>query len=153
MFGENDIAFEIRKLHQLIKREFEKDVSLRKDRPTKIQAAVITFISRAQLCGKDVYQKDIEKEFSIRASTATILLRNMESNGRITKISSKADARLKKIVLTQKSQTLLKEIKEKANAIKEKITRGLDDKDISNFVTFLHKLQNNLEDNNVKNII
>lgn len=48
------------------------------------------------LCEKqdiDVFQKDFEREFSIRKSTASRILKSMENNGLIV--------RLKKVVLTE----------------------------------------------------
>ncbi|PGS79274.1 hypothetical protein COD02_28605 [Bacillus thuringiensis] len=48
------------------------------------------------LCEKQdiyVFQKDFEREFSIRKSTASRILKSMENNGLI--------ARLKKVVLTE----------------------------------------------------
>ena len=44
---------------------------------------------------KDVYQKDIEKMFSVRRSTVTNLIQLMEKKGYVRRESVAADARLK----------------------------------------------------------
>lgn len=44
----------------------------------------------------DVFQKDIEEEYSIRPSTATELLKQMEKNGLIVREPVSYDNRLKK---------------------------------------------------------
>lgn len=55
------------------------------------------------LCENDeeVYQKDIEKYFNIRRSTATGLLNSLEKNGYITKEPVENDKRMKKIKATE----------------------------------------------------
>ena len=52
---------------------------------------------------EDIYQKDIEEEYSIRPSTATQLLKQMEKNGLIIREPEAYDNRLKKIVVTDKA--------------------------------------------------
>ena len=56
--------------------------------------------------GEDIFQKDIEREFSIRRSTASQMLQLMEKNGLIERIGVANDARLKKICMTEKGKGL-----------------------------------------------
>ena len=56
---------------------------------------------RGQEC--DVFQKDIEEEYSLRPPTATKLLKDMEKNGLIYQEAVPYDARLKRIVATKKA--------------------------------------------------
>ena len=51
----------------------------------------------------DIFQKDIEEEYSIRPSTATELLKQMEKNGLLIREPAPYDNRLKRIVLTDKA--------------------------------------------------
>lgn len=51
---------------------------------------------------EDVFQKDIEEEYSLRPPTATALLKKMEENGLIFRESLPNDGRMKKIVVTEK---------------------------------------------------
>lgn len=55
---------------------------------------------------RPVYQKDIEKEFGLRPSTATEALKNLEAKGLICRISEKQDGRLKRIELTSKAEEI-----------------------------------------------
>ena len=48
-----------------------------------------------------VYQRDIEREFSITRSTVTNILQLMERKGYIQRLSVPQDARLKQLVLTE----------------------------------------------------
>ena len=51
-----------------------------------------------------VFQRDIEREFSITRSTVTNILQLMERKGYITRRSVEQDARLKQLVLTEKGR-------------------------------------------------
>lgn len=82
---------------------------------TNIQKHVLKFIL-LETMHRELYQKDIEEEFQIRKSTATGILKLMEKNGYIYRESSREDARLKRIVPTEKAlslrQAILQSIKE-----------------------------------------
>ena len=69
------------------------------------QGKTLHFIlARGQEC--DVFQKDIEEEYSLRPPTATKLLKDMEKNGLIYREAVPYDARLKRIVATKKSHAV-----------------------------------------------
>ena len=55
-----------------------------------------------------VFQRDIEREFSITRSTVTNILQLMERKGYITRQSVAQDARLKQLVLTEKGRQFIK---------------------------------------------
>ena len=54
----------------------------------------------------NVYQKEIEKEFGLRPSTATEVLKSLEDAGLIVRIPDETDGRFKKIVFTQKAEEI-----------------------------------------------
>ena len=72
---------------------------------TVMQKHVLKFILLETL-HKEVYQKDIEEEFQIRKSSATGMLQLLEKNGFIVRESEKKDARLKRILPTEKAKAL-----------------------------------------------
>ena len=51
----------------------------------------------------DVFQKDIEEEYSLRPPTATELLKKMEQNGLIHREAMANDARMKRIIVSDKA--------------------------------------------------
>ena len=59
---------------------------------------------------EEVYQKDIEKYFNIRRSTATGLLNSLEKNGYITKEPVENDKRMKKIKATEHAYSTVEKI-------------------------------------------
>ncbi|MEI6886989.1 MAG: MarR family winged helix-turn-helix transcriptional regulator [bacterium] len=73
------------------------------------QAHILNFIFNKSI-KEEVLQKDIEKEFDIRRSTTTNALQNMEKKGLIIRQNVSKDARLKKVLLTDKGLKIQKEV-------------------------------------------
>ena len=70
---------------------------------TNMQKRVLHYILFQSL-KKDIYQKDIEKEFQIRRSTATGILQLLEKKRFVIRETVEWDARLKKLVPTAKAE-------------------------------------------------
>lgn len=73
---------------------------------TGTQMSIIDFVGN----NKQVLQRDIEAEFGIRRSTATIALERMEAHELITRKPDKQDTRQKRVALTPKSQALYQHV-------------------------------------------
>ena len=69
---------------------------------------------------EDIFQKDIENEFSIRRSTSSSIISLMEKKGYIERVSVAHDARLKKLVLTDKALQVCDIIKTNTMMIEKK---------------------------------
>ena len=103
--SEINLGFEIKKLTNLMKRKFLLELSNDKhNNVTKTQGMVIGYLMANK--DKQIFQKDIENELQIRASSATECLTVMEQNGLIERKDVVCDARKKQIVLTQKAQRI-----------------------------------------------
>ena len=61
---------------------------------------------------KDVFQRDLEKQLSVRRSTVTSTLQLMEKKGYILRESVPNDARLKRIILTSNGYEVFLKLKE-----------------------------------------
>ena len=95
------LGFEIGRTSRLIKRILDNNSQKEYiDKVTGTHGWALGYFHRNR--DKDIFQKDFEKEFDIRRSTASHILSLMEENGIITRESVPYDARLKKIVLTEK---------------------------------------------------
>ena len=143
----NDIGFKVRILSNLIKRDVEKSKNeLGFELPKGINGWAITyFFDNRQ---KDVFQKDFEAEFSIRRSTASAILKTMEQNGFITRESVDYDARLKKIVLTEKAIKIHKAVLNNRDEREERLRQGLTETEIENFLKTADRLIQNMEESN-----
>ena len=76
---------------------------------SSMQAKILIFVFQ-QSSKRDIFQRDIEEEFDIRRSSVTSVLTLMEKNELIKRASVSEDARLKKLVLTDKGVYIYKSI-------------------------------------------
>ena len=106
---------------------------------TAFHSRIIGFLDRESQSG-DVFQKDIERNFDIRRSTATGMLKLMEKNGLIVRSPVPYDARLKKILLTQKALQLCSEARRQLDFIENRLVQSLSDREFELFFTITDKL-------------
>lgn len=98
------------------------------------------------LCENDeeVYQKDIEKHFNIRRSTATGLLNSLEKNGYITKEPVENDKRMKKIKATEHAYSTVEKIDNHVIQLEKIMLDGIDEKEVKQFRNTISKMTLNL---------
>lgn len=129
-------------LSRQLKREM--DFKLAKYGITGVQSAMIGFIydeSRK----KDVFAKDIEKNFDIRRASIAGMLQNMEKNGLIKRETVGNDARLRRIVLTQKALKIRKEVEKNIRKVEKQAMEGLTKEEVRKYVELTKKMSTNLE--------
>lgn len=95
---------------------------------------------------QDVFQKDVEKRFDIRRSTASEILNLMERNGLIVRVSVDYDARLKKIVLTDKAKDLCERIDEQFAETENMLTKGISEEELGTFFAVIDKMKANISE-------
>ena len=138
------VGFQIRIISNLIRREIDNLITDKFNANiTRIQGWIIDYINRNN--DRDIFQKDIEEEFSIRRSTATIILKSMEKNNLITRNSVNYDARLRKIELTEKAININKNFRNIIDEFEKKLIQGLSKEEVDTFFNILEKIKNNLE--------
>lgn len=110
---------------------------------TNVQRLILHYILFQSL-SRDIYQKDIEKEFQIRRSTATGALQILEKNGFITREPVKEDARLKKLVPTEKAKGVRKHILDNINYIENLLRKDIDEEKLAVCMEVLDQMSVNL---------
>lgn len=93
----------------------------------------------------DVFQKDLEEEFNLRRSTATGILQLMEKGGLLYRESVGYDARLKKIVVTQKGEQCRAQVEESIRTLEERLQRSISNTDLAVFFRVMEQMSKNLE--------
>jgi DNA-binding MarR family transcriptional regulator len=93
---------------------------------------------------KDIFQRDIEELLQIRRSTASTLLQGMEAKGLIRREPVAFDARLKKLVLTEKSIAAHKQIATNISSFENKLTKDILEEELKTFFQVINKIKNNL---------
>ncbi|KRN28049.1 MarR family transcriptional regulator [Liquorilactobacillus mali] len=107
---------------------------------TSTQMSIIDFIMNHP--NKEILQSDIEKEFNIKRSTTTNLLKRMESKGLLKKVNSTHDKRQKKIIIADKATNLSNHIAQHLKGQEKLLTKDFDDEEIQLIISFLKKIIN-----------
>lgn len=95
---------------------------------------------------RPVYQKDIEKEFGLRPSTATEALKNLEAKGLICRISEKQDGRLKRIEFTSKAEEIRHLITSEIAESENLLLKGITEEERRIFIEIGKKMLKNLDE-------
>lgn len=95
---------------------------------------------------RPVYQKDIEKEFGLRPSTATEALKNLEAKGLICRISEKQDGRLKRIEFTSKAEEIRHLITSEIAESENLLLKGITEEERRIFSEIGKKMLKNLDE-------
>ncbi len=93
----------------------------------------------------DIFQKDIEAEFAIARSTVTSILKLMEKKNYIRRISVESDARLKKIILTDKGVSVCHIIDKSIADNNRRLNSLLTEEEQKTFVYLIKKLRKGIE--------
>ena len=136
---DRNIGRELKKLSNKIHREIDKFAS--KSELTGAEGRVLHYILGQE---DDVYQKDIEFKLGLRSSTATEILKKMENNNLIIRKTSITDARLKKIIVTEKALKYKEIVRNDLKNFENKLKTGLSDEEIDLFLKVIEKMINNL---------
>ncbi len=138
------IGFRLKSVNNMIRRHLDTRFSeVESGEVCGMQGPMISYIydrSRKQ----DIFQRDLEREFNIRRSTATVMLQNLEQKGFIVREAVEHDARLKKIVLTEKAIEHHRRIQGILDAFNANLEAGLSEEEKAEFFRILDKIEKNL---------
>lgn len=139
------LGLDISKINHIISRKMDASViNAIDDNLTISQAYVIDFIS-IEGKNKEIFQKDLEREFDLKRSSVSLMLNNMEKSDLIERVPVTEDARLKKIVLTEKSKKIYQKISIAIDSIENRLSEDITQEEIEVFQIVLEKIRNNLE--------
>lgn len=120
------------------------DHKVSQDGLTTVQGRVIGYLAKKERVGEVVFQRDVEEEFHIRRSSVTSIIQGLEKNGYITRESVAQDARLKKIILTDKGRKINQSVRETILSEEEKILQVLTSEEKEQFFYLIQKLEKGL---------
>ena len=140
---ERHLGLEIRTLNNCVKRYIHSTRPPEFEESTGVHGWAIRYFYENR--DKDIFQRDFEARFSIRRSTATNMLKLMEKNGLITRESVPYDARLKKIVLTEKAIEIHHKATQNIKNIENTLKKGITYEELKFFYSVIDKIKANLE--------
>ena len=138
------IPAQIRRVDNLIFRKInqfarENDV----EQATPMHGWIIGYLYRHR--DTPVFQRDIEREFSITRSTVTSILQLMERKGYIQRLSVTQDARLKQLVLTREGADFHEKTVLSFHQMDEYVTGLLTEEENAQLLRLLNKLREKLQ--------
>lgn len=92
-----------------------------------------------------VYQKEIEKEFGMRPSTATEALKSLEEDGLIKRIPEERDARYKRLMFTDKADAVKDVIRQEIRETEQLLLQGISEEELETFMRIGQKMLDNLD--------
>ncbi len=138
--GNRKVGRELHMLHNMMSRQFTNKAKI--DRITGSNGWIIAYLSHNR--DRDIYQRDIEKDFCITRSTVSRVLLLMEKKGLIERTAGKSDARLKKITLTPRAIELDKLMREDNERAERTLTAGLSSQEIDTLLQLIDKMKANI---------
>ena len=142
MRRERHVGYEIKALSNLMRRKIWELHGSPDDEFTEMQGMLLGFLCRNR--DQEIFQKTLEEVFSIRRSTTSRLLKQMEAEGLIIRLPVSRDARLKRIVVTPKAEALTQQVAARIQSMESILTRGLTQGEIDQFMATVEKLKCNL---------
>ncbi|MGI5874266.1 MAG: MarR family winged helix-turn-helix transcriptional regulator [Bacillota bacterium] len=140
------VSAELHSLGNLMKRRGEKSRFCRYRRATRLtdmQTRIIGFLYDHRC--EDIFQKNIEQAFSMRRPSVSILIQEMEAKQLVVRESVPYDARLKKVVLTEKSLCLANGAERELRQLEEMLTEGIPSEDLAAFFRVTARIRENIE--------
>ena len=138
------IGLEIRKLNHEMNRNLELQVKAEGiDEVTLRHGWIMRYLYENR--EKEIYQKDIEKHFSIGRSTVTSIIQLMEKKGFIERQAVQSDARLKKVLLTEKGEKTHEMIEALIIQLNQNMMEGIEPEELQTFLEVLSKIRQNIE--------
>lgn len=112
---------------------------------TGVQGRILGFISHYSK-ERDIFQKDIEEELDVRRSSVTSVLQLMEKKGILERVSVSKDARLKKLVLTEKGMEIQRNVHNRILELDKSLRDELSDEEFDQLVSLIDRLTNKIAD-------
>lgn len=144
---ERKILYQIKSLEKLIFRNLfsdMKEVDLFKT-PTPTQHQIMEYILEHK--NENVYQRDLENILNLRRATVSGVLKTMEKNQLIVRITDIKDTRIKKIILNEKAEKIFKKNEKKFEELDDIITQNIKKEDLDIFSDVLKKMKENIKNN------
>ena len=143
-FGEKrEVGREILSLSNLLYRKIEYDKKKSGIYDLQyVQGGIIKYIKENPQ--KDIFPRDIVKRFCLTRSTVAGILQKMEQNGYIEMQSYPGDARLKKIVLTEKGDEASHLVIQHIQRMERLLVKDMTADDIDCLFQLTQKIRDNL---------
>lgn len=142
------IGIQLRMLNNAVRRYIDRYAVGKKelDSISCSNGWIVGYICEMEDMGKEVYQRDLENNFGITRSTASKVLGLMEKKGLVERTGVSHDARLKKIVPTERSLEIGRVIKSDNEQMENLLKKGFSPQELDTLYEYFDRIQKNLDD-------
>lgn len=135
-------GLEIRTLRNMTNRYLTATRPAEADTATGGNTPILMFLIKHR--DEEIFQYDIEKRFGIARSTASRVLGLMEKKGLIERKAVDRDARLRRIVLTDKAIPITEVLYRSATEMEKVMLRGFSEQDQHQLLSYFELMRENL---------
>ena len=114
------------------------------DQITVMNGWILRYLSMNE--DKEIYQKNIENEFGITKSTVAGIIKLMEQKGFIQRISVPQDARLKKLMLTDKGREYEEKMEHQIQQYDQSLKKNITEEEMKVFLRVIDKIKENVKE-------
>ena len=148
----HETLYKIRSLEKMIIRLFidekefiQEQCNLKKKKifHTTTQKQIIAYILKHKK--EDIYQRDLENVLKLRRATVSGVLKTMEKNGFIIRITDKEDTRIKKIILNKNAEEIFEKGEKKLDELEKIVIKDISKTDLKIFSNVIDKMKENIE--------
>ena len=136
------IGYKIRLIHNQIHKRMEEKKRQNEGDLTGMQHWMLMFLNWHR--DETIYQKDVEAEFQVSRATASNMLQVMERKGLIERVPVEHDARLKKLVMTEKAEQMLQQAHKDMEETEALVTAGFSEEELAKLREYLDRIIQNI---------
>ena len=137
------LSIEIRAVSKAVDRYLGESMPLSAKETTGGNAHIIMFLAHNR--DREIYQHTIEQKFCITRSTASRVLALMEKKGLISRESVAHDARCKRIVLTDKADAIVADLKANGERVERLLVDGFTQAEQDALHDYVERMRANIE--------
>lgn len=136
------IGVEIRMISNMIHRYWHIAGRRENEECTATNGWILHYLASNE--DRDIYQRDLEQSFNIRRATVSKTICLMEHKGLVERSSVPGDARLKKLVLTEKGRRLNERRVAEIEQCERTLADGISEEELAVFFKVCGKIKQNL---------
>lgn len=137
------VSVELKSLNNALLRRLRRQTDADCGDITGTNGWIIAFL--AENSEREVYQHELETEFSITRSTASRVINLMERKGLIARSADALDGRRRILRLTERAREAVERLGRDNERIGGALTRGFSDKEIDNLFDYIERMKQNIE--------
>lgn len=112
---------------------------------TNQQARLLGYLDNQLKKGKEIVQKDLERDMKLRGPSITSLLQGLERKGLILRSTGNEDGRTKQVGITEKGRAVIEEVESSFRELEQLLVEGMSEEEKVNYLRLLQISFNNLK--------